>query len=304
MAPRYIIALVVLAALWGASFLFMRVAVPEFGAIALIEVRVLLASAALLPIWWFRESATQGGLIKEHWRALLVLSALNAAIPFVLFAYSTLFISAGLSALTNSTAPLWGALIGVLFMGQSQSKSATIGLVIGFVGVGVLVAGSLIADLEKLASGAALWTLSAVLAGVFAASLYAISAHFIGRKLVGLSTLSLSTFTMIGATILLFPVTAFSLPSAPISLAAWASVIALGVACTALANLLYFAILANAGAAKALTVTFLIPVFASFWGWLVLSEQLASTTFIGGAVVFVGLALTTGVFSRTSRRAG
>jgi len=108
MSARNIIELVILAAIWGASFLFMRIAVPEFGAVVLIEARVAIAALVLLPFWWHRESASSRQQVVKHWPRIFVVGLLNSSIPFVLFAYSMLYITGGVAAILNGTAPIWG----------------------------------------------------------------------------------------------------------------------------------------------------------------------------------------------------
>ncbi len=289
MPPRYLAELVLLAALWGASFMFMRIATPEFGAIALIQLRVSLASLVLLPIWFIRERQNLSN-INEHWKPLAVVGVLNSGIPFVLFAFSTLYITGGFSAILNSTAPIWGALIGFLWIKNRVSRSAVVGLSLGVLGVLVLVSGSLTQP-----SGSVVWTLLAITAGTAAAFLYGIAANYTGVYLKGVSSLGIATYSLVAASIFLIPFTLAALPDGPISTQAWLAVIAMGVLSTAFANILYFDLLENVGSSKALTVTFLIPVFASIWGAVFIDEQITGFMLIGGAIILLGLALVTGV---------
>jgi drug/metabolite transporter (DMT)-like permease len=291
MSARYIAVLILLASLWGASFLFMRIAAPEFGAVALIQIRVTLASAVLLPIWWLREGKSQYPTVRKKWRELAIIGLINSAIPFVLFAYSTLHITGGLSAILNSTAPIWGALIGFLWLKRAIAKQAIIGLGLGIIGVLVLVSGSLTTSFSSPA-----WIMSAISAGLFAAFLYGIAANYTGVYLDKVSSLSIATFSLVSATLALTPFSIAVFPEQSISLKAWASVVAMGVFCTAFANILFFDLLENVGPTKALTVTLLIPLFASIWGALFIDEHVTNFMIIGGSIILLGLSLVTGLW--------
>ena len=135
MSVSQLLQLVLLAAIWGASFLFMVIATPQFGALALIEMRVLLAALVLLPFWWFREGNKQIALIRENLATLFWVGLLNSAAPFALFAYSVLYISGGVASVLNSTAPIWGALVAWLWLKQRLSVAASLGLIVGVTGV-------------------------------------------------------------------------------------------------------------------------------------------------------------------------
>ena len=291
MSPRQLCQLVLLASLWGASFLFMRVATPEFGAVALIQIRVALASLVLLPIWWIREGKLQYPTVKRKWRALAVIGVLNSGIPFVLFAFSTLYITGGFSAILNSTAPIWGAIVGYLWLQRAIGRQAVIGLGLGIFGVLVLVSGSITNP-----SGDPLFVILAISAGLFASILYGIAANYTGEYLQKVSSLSIATFSLVAATLFLLPFSMSVFPDHTISLKAWGAVIAMGIISTALANILYCDLLEKAGSTKTLTVTFLIPVFASIWGALFINEHITGYMIVGGGIILLGLALVTGLW--------
>lgn len=227
--------------------------------------------------------------MREKWLQLTVVGLLNSAIPFVLFAYSTLFITGGFASILNSTAPIWGALVAWVWLGQRLNLASSIGLGLGLIGVGVLVSQTLGATQD----GALLGTAAAALASV----LYGIAANYTSVKLSNVSALSIATFSQIAATILLLPVALLYLPSSSISLMSWLSVIALGVVCTGLAYTMYFRLIANIGSTKAITVTFLIPVFGSLWGALLIDEQITTQMIIGTLIILCGTGLVTGVIS-------
>ena len=197
MKPRNVVELIVLAALWGASFLFMRIAVPEFGAVALIEARVLIAGLVLLIFWWIKESATSRESVVQHWRPIFVVGLLNSSIPFVLFAYSTLYVTGGVAAILNGTAPIWVAVIAWLWLRNRLALNGIIGLVIGFSGVIILVSD----ELDVSAQGKTL----AIGAAAFAPFLYGIATNYTSEKLRDVSALSIATFSPVSYTHLTLP---------------------------------------------------------------------------------------------------
>jgi drug/metabolite transporter (DMT)-like permease len=289
MPLRYIIELILLAAVWGASFLFMRIAAPEFGPIALIEVRVFIASVFLLPIWYFAEAKKQTLLVKQHWLPLLIVGILNSAIPFVLFAYATLYVTGGFASILNSTAPIWGSLVAWLWLSRKPNLSSAIGLGIGLLGVIILVSPNIQNGLDSSALGA--------LAAALASILYAIAANYTSERLNRVSALSIATFSQIAATLVLLPFALNYLPANQISALSWACVIGLGVFCTGLAYTMYFRLIANIGSSKAITVTFLIPIFGTFWGAVFINEEISLRMIVGMLVILCGTALVTGVIA-------
>lgn len=275
--------LVVLAAIWGASFLFMRIATPEFGPFALIAIRVFTASLVLLPIWYWRESIKQAKIVRAHWRSLLVVGLFNSAIPFVLFAFSTLYVTGGLASIMNSTATFWTVVVGWFWLGRKPTVQTMLGLVLGMFGVGVLLMDSIGVD---GASG-----LVGVGAAALAALMYGYAANYSAVKLPGVSALSIATFSLVAASIALLPFALFMYPQQPVSIPAWAAVLAMGVLSTALANIIYFYLLAAIGPNKTVTVTFLIPVFGTLWGVLFIEEQVTTGMLIGGGIILSAVAL-------------
>lgn len=285
MRVRDLLELVALAALWGGSFLFMRVGAPEFGAVALVAVRVALAAAALLPlVVWRRQLAA----LRVHWRAIAVVGLINSALPFVLFTYAALSINAGLSAVFNATAPLWGALIAWLWLNDRPGASRGAGLAVGFAGVAWLAW-----DKAAFKAGADDTGL-AVLACLAATLCYGIGANYTKRRLAGVSPLAVAAGSQVAAAVaLVIPALAWW-PASPPSARAWLGVLMLGVLCTGLAYLLYFRLIAQVGPAKAISVTYLIPLFGVLWGGLFLGEQVTPVMAAAGFVILAGTALATG----------
>lgn len=278
MGARDIAEWLLLGALWGASFLFMRVASPEFGPIALIAMRVTVAAGFLIVPILVRHELP---LLLRHWKQLLILGALNSAVPFTLFAYATLSMTAGDAAVLNATAPLFGGLIGYLWFREILSIQKVIGLVIGFCGVVILVWGKL--------SGVT--SVTPLLAGLSAAIMYGFAAHYSKRALKNVPPLVVSTGSLIAASLILLPIAAVTWPATAPSKMGWICVAALGLGCTAIAYLLYFRLLRNVGTSKAMTVAYLIPVFGILWGYLLLHESVTAATWIGGLTVIAGTTL-------------
>jgi drug/metabolite transporter (DMT)-like permease len=277
---------VLLAAIWGGSFLLMKLGATEFGPFATAFVRVLLASLFLLPLLVWRG---QMGALRAHFKPILAVGALNSGIPFVLFGFSVLHITTGLSSIINATTPLWGAVVAWVWLRDKPTPLRILGLVIGFAGVAALAW-----DKATFKAGASAPGL-AVLACLAATLCYGIAASFTKKYLTGVPPLASATGSQIGASILLLLPAATHLPAQAPSVTAWAAIILLALFCTALAYILYFRIIARAGPARAVAVTFLIPVFGVAYGSLFLSEVITNSMVLYGAVIVLGTALSTGV---------
>lgn len=284
---------VLLAAIWGASFLFMRFGAKELGVFATSGLRVAIAALFLLPVLLMRG---HGASLRQHWKLTLTVGILNSAIPFACFSFALLSITTGLSSILNATTPLFGAVIAWLWLKDRPSGSRSVGLLIGFVGVALLAWDK--ASFKPDASGNA--TGWAVLACLFATLCYGMAASFTKRYLSGLPPLVTATGSQLGASIVLVPLACWFWPTQVISLNAWLTVIALGVLCTGVAYILYFRLIERAGPARALSVTFAIPVFALIYGALLLGEEVTGWMLVCGVVIIVGTSLSTGLvrFSR------
>jgi len=276
--------LILLGGLWGGSFLFMRVAVPEFGPVALITTRLLCASAVLMPLLHWR-----GGLrlVAEHWRPLVVVGILNSALPFCLLAYATLSVTAGFAAVLNGTTPFFAAIIARVWMNAPLSRSRVAGLFVGFCGVVVLVCGK--ASFKPGGSGLA------IVAGLIAALSYGIAASYTRRRLPAVPPLAIATGSLSLGAVCLLPLAAFLLPGHVPSAKAWANLAGLSVFSTSLAYVLYFRLLARLGPTGAVAVTFLIPAFAMLWGWVFLGEGVTGRMVAGTVIVLAGTGLTSGL---------
>ncbi len=288
MRPRDLALIVFLAALWGGSFLFLRMAVPEFGPVPLIALRVGIAALVLFPALLWQGAWPE---FRRHFEPLFVLGVINAAVPFPLFAYATLYVSAGFAAILNSTAPLFAALVSWLWLKERLGPVAVVGLCLGFGGVVLLVGGG-----TDPGQG---W-LGAVAAALSASCLYGVSANFVKRRLSGVSSWVTTTGSFGIASLILLPLAIVQWPAEPPSATAWAAVVLLAVACTSLPNIFYFRLVLRAGPTRAMAVAFLIPAFGMLWGAIVLAEPVTLTMIGGCAVILLGTALVTGLRWRDS----
>jgi drug/metabolite transporter (DMT)-like permease len=272
--------LLALAAIWGASFMFMRISAPSFGPVALVELRVVIGALVLTPFVWATLRATN---LRPFLGRLLLLGALNTALPFALFAYASLTLPAAATSILNGTMPLWGFAIAAVFGLEPLSTWRFIGLVLGVAGI-TLVTG----DPQLSGTPEALRALGA---GLLASFMYGIAANYARVKLKELPSTVVAVGGQVGAAVVLLPALPFMWPAAMPSAGAWGAALMLAVLCTGVAYALYFKLISAVGAAKAMTVAFLIPVFGMLWGWLFLSEDISARMLIGCAVVLVGTAL-------------
>jgi drug/metabolite transporter (DMT)-like permease len=288
---RDVAELLALAALWGGSFLFMRVAVPAFGPLALAFLRVFGAALMLVPLL-----AARGELasLRRHWRPIAVVGFVNSALPFLCFAYAALTINAGVSAIFNSATPLFAAIVAWLWLGDRMTPLRIAGLAIGF--AGVLWIGWDKADFGPGGSAAAIG------ACLLATMSYGIAPSLTKRRLGGVPPLAVAAGSQVAAAIFLAVPALLAWPAQAPSAPAWGMVALLAFFGTGLAYLLYFRLIANAGPANAVAVTYLIPIFAVAWGGLFLGERLTLPLIAGCAVIFVGTALATGMLPRRSAR--
>jgi drug/metabolite transporter (DMT)-like permease len=283
--------LVLLAAIWGASFLCMRVAAPEFGVPALIALRLTIATLVLLP---FLSKANLAS-IRAHWKQLLLLGIINSAVPFSLLAFTTKTLSAGLPSIINATVPFFAALVAWAWFREKPSSRGVLGLCIGFAGVFVLVwpklSAGLFGDASTSTTPASPHALLAIGTGLLAALLYATSAHYTKRVLAGVPSMAVAIGSTACATALALPLGLASMPEALPSPRAWALAAMLGAVCTGVAYIIFYRLFDTIGPTKAVTVTFLIPVFGVLWGTIFLDEPLTLTLLAGGVLVLLGMGL-------------
>ncbi len=293
--PRWKTDFLLLAMIWGASFLFMRTAAVEFGALPTAALRVSIAALFLLPLLYGRG---QSQVLWAHWKPVFFVGVFNSALPFALYAFAVQHITTGLSSIMNATVPLFGAGVAWLWLGDKPSLSRTAGLLMGFGGVLLLASGE--ADFKPNASGIApLWAVAACLLATLS---YAFSATFAKRYIAHVPALATATGSQCGASLVLALPALFARPDQMPSAPAWASLVTVGVLCTGIAYILYFRLIENAGPAKALTVTFLIPVFAIAYGVLLLHEHITAWMLLCGAVILMGTGLASGLLHLPQRK--
>jgi drug/metabolite transporter (DMT)-like permease len=269
--------LTVLGAIWGASFLFMRVSARDFGPVPLVEVRLALGALALLPFLWRARESFPAKL----WPKLALIGVINSAVPFILFAWAAERAPAGVGAIANAMTVLFTALVGFLFFGEKIGFKRAVALFAGFGGVVVLASG-------KIAGMSVGW---AAVAGATASLLYGIGINLVRRHLTGLPPAAVASATLGMSALLTLPFALMTWPSQPIPTLSWFSAAALGLVCTGLAFVMYYRLIARIGASPASTVTYLIPVFGVGWAWLLLGEPVTWSMALAGVIILGSVAL-------------
>jgi drug/metabolite transporter (DMT)-like permease len=288
-----LVRMLVLAAIWGASFPLMRMSVADFGALPIAMIRVVGGSLFLAPLLIYRKELLAA---KDKWRQIACVGIFNSAIPFFCFSFAASVIAAGLASVFNATTPLWGALIARIWLGDRLSRLQVIGLAIGFTGVLYLAW-----DTAHFKEGAsASKSLLAVVACLTATACYGFSGSYTKRYLKGVPPLATATGSLIAAGAILVIPAAGSWPTQTPSLTSWWCVIILAVGCTGVAFVVFYRLLANAGPTIALAVAYMIPVFANLWSWLLLNEPPTQSIVVGCCMILTGTTLATGIIKAQS----
>lgn len=280
MTPASLTRFILLAGLWGASFLFMRIAAPEFDPwwTALLRIGLAWVAMALWCRW--------RGLhlhIGAHWKQFAVLGLFNNAIPFALYAYAALHLPAGYSAILNALTPLFAALVAMVMLRERLRWQVFAAVLLALGGIALLSrAGPVALNGE---------TVPAMLACVGATLCYGFAGPYAKRYLSKVPAAANATNSMLFASLALTPPALLDLPSVHPSAGVWAAMGGLALLCTALAYFLYYRLIADIGAVRAGTVTFLIPAFGMFWGWLFLGEPITPGMLGGFAMVLIAAAL-------------
>lgn len=289
MSTANMLRLFLLGAIWGTSFMLMRIASPVLGPLLTTFIRALLGGAAL---YAFARSRGIDFGWRKNARIYLVIGLFNTAIPFALFAWSALYIPSAYMATMNSLAPIFTGVFGFLLLSEKMTPSRMAACFLGLFGVAVLVR---VGPTEVTLS-----TVLGVLAGMGAAVCYGYAATYTRMKASGLPSLATATGSQATSSLVLLPFALPGIPHATVSMT-WTvaiSVIFLGVICTGLAYALFFHLISTEGASKAITVTFLVPATASVWAWLFLGEPVTMGTVAGIAIVLCATALALGVFGK------
>lgn len=280
MRPADLARLVSLAAIWGGSFLFVRMAVGAIGPMWLTELRVGLAAAALLI---YARAAGFELKLAQHWRPYLVLGMLNTALPWGLYAWSGNYIGASYMAILNAAAPWFAAICGAIWLGERLSWRKLLGLALGMLGVALLVGyGPIEASREVLL---------AVFACIGATACYALAGVYVKKRARSIAPRALTVGSLIAASVVVLPFLPAPPPAAAFTWPVTIAVLGISLLCSAAAYLLYFRLIANVGPTRTFTVTFLIPVFGTLWGALFLDEPVGLSTLAGGAVIVIATAL-------------
>ncbi|RYG66675.1 DMT family transporter [bacterium] len=269
--------LLMLGAVWGGSFLFLRIAVPHFGPVPVVEIRLLLGAAMLLPFLW-RDRAQ---FPARRWPMMVLIGALNSGLPFLLFAWAAERAPAGVGAIANGMTALFAALAGFLFFRERLTARQTIALCAGFAGIVVLAS-------TKIAGMSVGW---ASLAGAGGSLMYGVAIHMARRYLSGLPSAALAAGTLGTSALIAAPFAVATWPSAPVPPSAWASAVMLGVLCTGIAFVFYYRLVERIGANRTSVVTYLIPPFGVAWGWLFLGERATASMGLACALILGSVAL-------------
>lgn len=274
--------LVALGAIWGASFMFQRLVAPTLGTVVTAETRVLLAGLVLAV--WFRLTGFDPQW-RRHWKAYLVIGTNNSALPFLLYAFASIHAPASLLALLNASAPIFGAVFGALWLGERFSPRRALGLALGLAGVALV-------SRPDLAAASPLfgWAVAASLA---ACVFYGFTGILMKTVAAGAPSRGIAVGSQLCAALVILPLVPFAPPAAAPSLFVIANAAALAVICGAVAYVLYFRLIADVGATRALTVTYLVPVFGILWAAVFLGETLTLPMLAGGVLILAGVVLVT-----------
>lgn len=281
-----IIQLLILAGLWGGSFLFLRIAAPIIGPIWLIEIRVLLAGLVLL---LFTIHFQLLGEIRRNIIPIMVIGCIGTAIPFVLFAFASQFLPSGFNSILNATSPLFGTVVASIWLKEKLTINRIVGLIIGFAGVVIIVGWKNFVITQSF--------VYSVSGAFLAAFLYAVAAPYAKKHLSEVSALAIATGNLLSAAIILLPLMPFTVPTQLPTTTVIFAVIVLSLFSTACSYILYFRLLNSVGATKSLTVTYLIPVFAMIWGKIFLQEEITQSMIFGCSLILLGTAIINDLFT-------
>jgi drug/metabolite transporter (DMT)-like permease len=284
MKPDEILRLVFLAAIWGGSYTFMRVVAPVFGAIGTMWLRILIGGAALLA---YALVAREDLGFRQWWKQYLVIGALNSVFPFALIAHAMKTLPAGYGAILNALSPFFGVLFAAAMLGEKIDGVRLAGMAMGILGVAMIMnLGPVSITID---------TLIAVAMSVAATVSYGFISVYAKKHARGAPNFGVATGALILPALVIgplcAPLTPWSIPSATVLL----SLIALGILCSGIAYILYYGLIRDVGPTKAISVTFLIPLFGVMWGAIFLDEELTAGATIGGLIVLAGMALVLGL---------
>jgi drug/metabolite transporter (DMT)-like permease len=282
--PADLARLVLLGALWGGSYLFMRVAIPHVGVEWVVEGRTLAGGLVLAA---FIVVSRRPFALRQHWRGFAVVGIVGVAAPFWLIGTAVKTIDASTAAILNTTSPIFSAIVASIWIRDRLTFEKVAGIALSIVGIAILLGWT-----PRPMSGAELFACALCLV---ACAFYGWVSVFTKVHLKEAPHSALSAVSCLLAAGILAPFTPWAVVASPVPALAWGSVIALGVLSTGVAFILYYRLIADVGPVKALMVTLLIPVFGIFWGVLLLGEPLTPGRVAGCAIVLVGCALALGL---------
>ncbi|HTZ50700.1 MAG TPA: DMT family transporter [Spirochaetia bacterium] len=272
-----ILLLIALSAIWGSSFIFIRWLAPVIGPVATADFRMLIAGVALV-VFFFAAGIKPGW--RKNFRQYLVIGLLNSAIPFLLYSAAALVLPAAMEAIFNSMSPMFGAVFAAAWLGEKLTARKGVGLVLGVAGVAAMSSlGGLRLDLP---------TVLAVAACLMAPLCYGLAGVYIRKRATGIRPIAVAGGSQLLGGLALLPFVAVAPPVAVVDGRVALLVVAFALLCSAVAYVIYYKLIADVGPTRALTVTFLIPVFAMGWGLLFLREPITWSMVLGAAVILVG----------------
>jgi len=279
--------MIILAAIWGSSFMFARLSVGEFGAIPLSAVRSLVAALTLFPLMLWKG---QWAGLRDNLGHFAVLGLISTALPFTLLTVTTQFATAVFASILNALPPIVSAIIAWLWLKEYLSAPAMAGIGLSFAGVL-----SLVTDTQSVDTGNILLP---ILTGFGAAFFYGLTGNYSRKFVHHVPTIAQATGCQVFAALFMIPPALFLWPEHAISASGWTNAVILGLLCTGIAFILYFSLLGSIGVARTVIVTYMIPVFGMFWGFVFLDETITLSMLAGAALILSGIALTTGLIKR------
>ncbi|MDA8867856.1 DMT family transporter [Gammaproteobacteria bacterium] len=285
---KYWVLLIFLGALWGSAFMFIKVATPEYGPVALVNARLIIASLIFLPILLRKKYLP---LLAPIWKHVLVLSVINNMIPFTLFSFASLGSSSNILAILNATTAFNTMVIAYFWINESVTFKQIVGLILGFIGVIILV--------NPQNSEA---TLISSISCLVAAAFYSLSTVFIQKNSAKTNKLVLIGWSIVFSAVLMMPISYIYLPESIPSFEANISAVWLGAVSTGLGFLGYVRLIDKIGAVKTSIVAYFLPVFGILWGYIFLDEKISISVIIGCLVVLMGIFLATSNNNKLPKR--
>ncbi len=287
MRPADIVRLLALSAIWGGSFIFMRVLAPVLGPVLTADLRVLIAGIALVGYFAIIKFDLQW---RAYWKQYLIIGAFNSAIPFLCFSFAALYIPASLSVILNSTSPFFAALFSAFWLGERLSALRVVGILVGAAGVTLVVRMGVMDDGPMV--------LLSIITCIVATICYGLSATYAKKFNRGAKPKGIAAASQVFAGLILLPFIPLSPARGEMSAMIVVGVVVFAILCSAVAYLLYYRLIEDLGPTRALTVAFLMPVFGMFWGKVILSEIISGSMIAGTAIILLG----TGMVLKSGRR--